>query len=740
MTRLRRAWLEASVLAATALSGGLARADGLSATAEPVYSHVETDVIDQAGKSTHESTDELAQKYRLGLDVSLTERLVAAAGATLLEDEAWRRTDGVWSYAHGRTASLFGRLTLGTPSLSAGLGADRNEQRVLSVSSTPTVVTESYTGYASWRPLDLPDLEVHAGHVNSYDLGRHTRDTTTDSASFGARYRGPAYDVRYLLSWNRAEDHLHDTRTTGIDQTLLGSRTDSLFGGRTSTYVSATVQSREVFNVTRGQGGTVPRQQLPIAGLSAVEAFPATAENVVLSPNPSLIDGNLTASASVNVGFGPSVLGDRDFRSVGARFADVVTPVNTIYVWLDKKPSAEVGNALVADVQVYQSDDNQTWSAVAIASVPVVSPFESRIEIAIAQTQARYLKVRLRPIPAGVTTDTTFRDLFVTEVQFLLVLPASLVPHRQSALTTSATAFARTVILRRQPEFAHDISASITRDSEAERTRYTVVNGLSLAHKLTAGLAANARGARQDQDSGRGHEGMWQWSAALVGQPLPTAYWTTIYSGSLRDGEPTLDPFGRTTRTEPTLTHSVSALGRADWYEGISSQANAGASISTQGLRTTRTAQASGTSTFTPNRVLTLTAGVQYNRSLASSPDTGDVLTEFGRVDGSIALTPAPALSATGTLARVFLGIRPTTLATVQLNYFPLRGDLQLAATYSRTLDTEAEATTEILTPSLRWNLRRGLSLTSSYTYLRNEAPVQTLTSRAFVASLLLSL
>jgi hypothetical protein len=184
----------------------------------------------------------------------------------------------------------------------------------------------------------------------------------------------------------------------------------------------------------------------------------------------------------------------------------------------------------------------------------------------------------------------------------------------------------------------------------------------------------------------------------------------------------------------------VTGLARADLYEGISAQASGGGSIVTQDLRTARSGQGSGTVSLSPNAYVTLSVGGLYSRSLSSDPDVGDTLTQFGRVDGSLSITPAPALSGTGTVSRVLIGARPTTLATVQVNYSPLRGDVQLGVAYAKTLDTEAEATTELLSPSLRWNIRSGVSLTASYTYVENASPAQTLASRALAARLLIVL
>jgi hypothetical protein len=292
-------------------------------------------------------------------------------------------------------------------------------------------------------------------------------------------------------------------------------------------------------------------------------------------------------------------------------------------------------------------------------------------------------------------------------------------------------------LILREPDLAHDITARVSRDSAAAVTTYTLVNGLSLEHALTPSFVVSARGARQDQDAGRGHEGLWQWTASLTGRPYPTAYWTLNYSGSTND-------------FEKTVSHSVAALGRADWYQGVSTQANATASLVTQGervvnaitqpARKTSTGQASGSASFTPNPLVALTLSVLYSRTVSFTDVTGDVVTESARVGGTLSLTPAPALSAAGTVSKIVLGERPTTLATLQLNYFPLRGDLQLAFAYSKTLDTTAEATTEIYGPTLRWNVRRGVSLTSSYTVLNNVAPVQALSSRIFSTNLLITL
>lgn len=717
-----RAALVASVAAALAGAGG-ARADGLSLTLEPGYGLVDSELRDAAGNRTREEVQTFRQRYRGSFDTPITEYLTTSLGGTFADDQGWKRANGVWSDAHDRQTTGFGRISLATPVLTLGLAAERREQALFSPSA-PTVVTDSYTADALWRPAGLPELQLRAAHVDTYDRPVRDRDGTTDSAQLALRYRERQYELRYLLAWTRAEDRLHGVDTTGVEQSAIATRTDALFDGRLTSYLSGTVSARNGFTHARGLGGTVTRQQLPVAGLSAVVTLPAAPANVALQPNPALVDGNTGASAAVNLGWSLGALGDHDPREVGARFADVVTDVNTFYVWFDRRLTPEVGRAIAGAVQVWRSDDNVRWTALPVESSSVAQ-VENRIEVGIAKARSRYLKITLQPLAAGVTVDSGFRDLFVSEVQFLLVLPVDEVPNRDSNVSVSGTGIAKAILLS-SPELTYDVSGTVTRQTSPGLTSYSLVNGLSIGRKLTRTLAASARGARQDVKDAQSHVGTWQWNAALVWNPLPTAFGTVTYFGSANDQKQT--------------SHALSALGRADWYEGITTQASGTGSITTQGEMVTRNGQVTGTTSFAPNPYVTLSVGGLYSRTLVSDPTLGDTLTQYGRVDGTMSLYPAPALTASGSVSRVFLGERPTTFASVQGSFSPLRSELQLAVSYSKTLDTDSRSTTEQFAPSLRWNVRSGLSLIVAYTDLRVVSPAQTQATRALTANLLVVL
>lgn len=179
------------------------------------------------------------------------------------------------------------------------------------------------------------------------------------------------------------------------------------------------------------------------------------------------------------------------------------------------------------------------------------------------------------------------------------------------------------------------------------------------------------------------------------------------------------------------FTHSLAALGRADLYEGISALVNATGSLENlyDGTNTWN-GTVNATAMFIPNPWVSFTLGWISDLSVRQVPDEPSVGTSSARIDASMTLRPTNSVSAVGTISRILFGEVPSTYGTLQLNYSPLRGDLQLYVTYSRTFDTAAQSTTEFFTPGLRWNVRPGVQLTGSYTLLNTTAPVRETRSR----------
>jgi hypothetical protein len=161
-------------------------------------------------------------------------------------------------------------------------------------------------------------------------------------------------------------------------------------------------------------------ERTPVGGLSIVAEFPDTPEKVTLGPNPTLIDDDTSASASLDIGYGPALAGDWRFREAGLQFADMTTEVNLLRVWTDRLLPPDVFQTY--SWSVFRSDDNLFW-----VQVPVIITLQgvssSFADIRVASTSARYLKVVTRPLPARITSDPRYAEVFVTELQAFLTVP-----------------------------------------------------------------------------------------------------------------------------------------------------------------------------------------------------------------------------------------------------------------------------------------------------------------------------
>jgi hypothetical protein len=716
--------LRAAALALGALLPLTGRAEGLAASLEPGYQYEDTEVTDQAGKTTRTFRNGLTQNYRLQLDADLFRNLTFTTGGSFREIVNWTRTGGTPEKTDDKTTGLFARLNLGTPILTAGLGYDRRVQSP--PGPTDDLVNEVVSASASWRPLELPSLDLRIGQAHTFDEGRRVQDSTVTSASLGARWALGPWDGHYTLSYTDSDDVLNRVDTSAVDQVGQVTYTNAFLDRRVWTYFTATGQARSATSVVSGPGGKVETQRFPVAGYSLVEAFTDLPSRDTLAVNAAVVDGIKTDSASVDLGFGRTLAGDTALRDIGVQMADVVTDVNTLYLWVDKQLPPAVVQGLAAQLTAWRSDDNAQWTQVNVGAVTFPA-FQNRLEISIDATQARYLKVVSPPLAASVTTDPAFQVVAITELQVLWIVDAAAVPRHQSSYNASVNGTVRTAILR-SPSLAHDLSFSLTRQDSPGLTLYTVANGLTFAEKLGRVFGVNARILRQDQDSGHGHEASWQWSGSFLARPLPTLTSALTYSGQANE-------------TRETGSQSLTLFGRADLYEGVSAQANVGGNTAVLGEgRVSRGVLANANLALRPNPWLAFQAAWTFSWSYAYGGAQADSVIRLQRVDASASFTPAAGFSALATVGRVIQGFRPTTLATVQVAWSPLRGDLQLSLGFSRTLDTGADSTTQTITPTLRWMVRRGTFLNASYVDLKTRAPVERRHTRVFLTSLLVLL
>ncbi|WP_242335426.1 hypothetical protein [Anaeromyxobacter sp. SG66] len=721
------------LLAAWATAG---RGDGWSAVIEEQYTKTESTVTDQGAEARTSSVDTVLQRYRLALDKSFFPSLSLAGGGQYEDAKTWQGGIGSADTSYSRLASIFGRLNVGGPTLNGRGSYDRRQEwaRTLDVRS-PALVLETIAFDSAWRPLDLPLITFRASRQNSFDVDRASQDSRNDAFLLTASYKASkSLLVGYSARYDDNEDRLHGAEQTAVGQTGRVTYEDRWFSRRTLVHLTYDVQSTFANTTVRDIGAEIPTARIPLAGLSLVETFP-TPETATLVPNPALVDGNTTAAAGLDIGFSPRTKGDSNAREMGVELPTVpATPVNTIHVWVNQPLPQLVTSAF--RFSVYQSDDNERWMPVALVGPVVFGIFENRFELRIEEITARYVKVVTSPLDPAVTIDPKYADIFVTELQFFQTVPAEAIRGRSSSLLNSASASARTVLLQ-SPNLSHDFSLQVARSDtrtpgrDTAESRLALTNGLSLAHKLAQPLALNARIARQDFFAEETHSGILTYGAGLAYTPLPAMSHAINYSGAWRQGT-----------TGSSLSNALTMFSRAELYRGVSVSGNGGYTLSLleRGQRSTGLI-GGATASLRPHRVFQLSGGYRIARNSTSGGGVPASTTTLEQADASASFSPTEALYASASVTRIIRGARPTTLATFGLGWSPLQGgDLTLHATYSKTLDTSAEAVTQLVSPSARWTIRPGTFLDLVYVLSDSSAPAQDAISHLFTANLTVTL
>lgn len=711
-----------------------ARAADIGLQLQPGYNYSSVTTRDETGQEHRIESSTWLQRYRLTLDVPLYPQVVLSAGGLLDWTKGTGRLDGADSSSDAKQWIGFAHLRAGSPLLTAGLDYDRRDSYGRSTAGgittrQPRLVSDSYGASVGWHPDALPSLDLQLHRVDSYDWTRTEVDRTSQDALVSTRYKPvDPVDLGLSIRGEQSDDHITQVLTRSVTESIRAAYTDSYLGGRANAYVSYNGSARVQTVSVSGSAGTVPTLQIPAAGLSIVEVFPAIPTQVTLNPNAGIIDGNTAASAGINLGFSASAGGLRQYRDIGAQFANIITPVNAVYVWVDRQIPADA--AATFGWEAYQSDDNINWTRVAVTGPVQFSQLQNRFEIPIERTEARYLKVVTRPLVGTVTTDPQLSEIFVTEAQFLLLVPAEEARGRSSDLSGSVNASGRLALVQ-SIGLTYDVSSVVTH-SNSSRVTWAINNGLSASRRLGALARWSARVDRSDTDAGRGHESTNRWAGSLFVEPLPTVAGGLSYAGQYSQN-----------LTGNALLNSLSLLGRADLYEGIALSVGG-----TEGLgynernQTVKSSTGSASLSLTPNRYASASGSASYTASSQQGGSAPDASDRRVSLDAAASITPLPVLALSGTVSR-FLSKNqaPQTLWSFAVSFSPLPGGaLQVRYAYQETYDSATEARTRQHGPALRWNIRPGWYFDSSYSWQHTSSRVEETTSQAFNANLIITL
>ncbi len=704
------------LLPSAALGQGLFQ--GVSGTLELNYSFLSTKTTDASGVTTKTVTNNVNPRVTLTVNTNIFPNLKLDAGVIVEKNISWFKTDGMSTKSDTTDLRPYINLTLNTPLYTAGIGYDRRQETV-KTSGSPgvTTINEDYNAILGWRPEGLPIIDMRFTRTNLFDEKRNIQDTTTDYGLLSARYNYKNLDVRYQGTYTDTKDKLNEVETKDYLHTGRITYSDTFFNNRVSFNGSYNISYEETNTTAAGIGGTVSSQISPFAGLSIINITPSP---ITLDPNPALIDGDTTTSASINIGLPPLGGDETSLRQVGLDFL-VPTQWNQLLLWVDRDLSAATNilNFFISNpdgIRVYESSDNLTWTQVVPITVSF-GQFQNRFQIDLplgVTNTTRYIKVVTKPLNRTplIPGALSFPNIFITELQAFIKKPAEQVKGKTTKLTHVLNIDSRTRILN-IPTLFYELSYFLNK-TDPGQTTYTLSNGLSVNHRFSSIFLGSARVAREDGTEEGKKRWAYVYNASIVATPLRTLRHNLIYSGRIEE-----------IGGKSTKNNSIFLQNNATLYKGIDINLGGGYNFSTleTGQEQDNTVINFGAN-IVPHRTMTISliySDTATNQSGGGLPSTS---TSTRRGDLSVSYRPFETLyifTSWEILSEKSQKIRTTQNYGLNWSPFP-EGTLQFNFSYNESILSENNQKSRLITPSLRWNITSRSFLDLSYQFIHSSS------------------
>jgi hypothetical protein len=716
-------------------------AGGVSGYAELTYAdrREETRLADSSIKADSQL---FLQRYSLTVDSHIYPLLRLRAGGTYETTDTERSTDLGSSDSTLTRVNEFIDLNLTGRLLSGTAGYRRREvESEADGLALPKEINEVYSARLSWRPADLPEVDLLLSRAERYDAERVSRDSVTDQLQLGVRYNpNEAVTLDYRGIFTQTDNRITETESESVTNNIVLAYQQQFLDNRLQLYARNNFNHRENSTAVTRTSGTV---LLPVAGfeavgLAALSPLLGGAETVTLARLESLANDNFVdnGGAVTNLGTQPALLSpaDRAGRNLGLDFG-FSQVVNTLRVWIDRELPADIADRL--RWEVYASVDNQNWQPLTAGAAPApYDRIEGYFELrTFPEVATRYLKVVVEPLPVGTTStlDPTFdpADIYAAELKGYRDTPASEV--RDTSTTTWNDNLDVNLRYRLHEKYAlyYDLSVFYSyRHTETDNQyRYTVTNAVSGNHPLSARTMLSARVMREDSREANGATlAANMYTASLQVTPLPTLSHTINISGRIEEGG-----------DDPATTHALSLNNFAELYTGVDLSLGAGFSKTRRdsGLETDAASLAFG-ATLEPLSTLTVTAGYFQEWSQTQGGGRPDREDESSNASLAISYRPFEALSLYGALSYTTEQDRDDqTTWDVNASWAVLRrGDLLLNCSYTRTETTPGGQMDWAFIPSARWKFRRGAYLDVSYSWEHSEIERLSTDTETFLVSL----
>ncbi len=687
------------------------------------YASISTTTTSASGAVTTTDSSSLYPTVMLNLNGLLFPEVRLNTGGTFQYNRMSTGTDGSTTVSTLSEISPFFLLRSTNPIFSPGFGYFRREDRNRTSGLTDVkLINDEWDGYLGWNPDGGPNSQFQYVRSATFDASRALVDTTKNYVLLNSNYSYKDFTAYYRGSYLDTNDALNDVDTRQMSHGARVSYAGSFIDKRLSVDATYNVNHQGITTTAGGKGGEVAIPVTPYAGLSINSDTPLTAR---LTANPLLIDGNLTASAGVDLGL-PVPPADTQARNIGLDFLNPAQ-VNRFLVWVDRDLPVEVSNSFSWDI--YSSLDNVMWKLEANVPVAPFGPFEDRFQVDFTAVTARYLKVVVRPLSAAVANASTYPHILVTEIQPFMVQPPGAVRTELSQTTHIVNTDVRFRIV---DSLFYEGSYFYNGPNVQGAHTDTLSNGLSVNHTFNRIFSTFGRLAFEEGTDPEGHRTATVTNATFTIEPIPTLRTSLLWNG-----------MDERIGGVPRSRNGFYVQNSAQPYAGVSLQFGVGWSATTE-----LTGSASNdtvvnlSGTVTPREHVSLTFNYDDTSSSRSGFYVGPQRYRTQRLYGALAVDPTRTLHlVVGEEIIAVTGQQAMTTLDLSANWSPFPdGALQFLFAYNDALRPLVYGKDRNTQATVRWNLTRRSYIDVTYQKTRNEIVFQTTDSRVFSTSLRLFL
>ncbi|UCG14187.1 MAG: hypothetical protein JSU72_06925 [Deltaproteobacteria bacterium] len=696
-----------------------ALAEGIDFNSQLTYSMSDSKITNKTtGETSDSESYRFDQRYNLNLAKTVYPYLTFNAGAFFELDTTKSLTDDVKT--EEMTLQPRVGVTLNNPLCQAGLDY-RGTRRRVEATDLPKIelFRDDLTANLVWSPADLPLLDLRYNLTHTYD-DPETVDVVDKVFTLKSAYTAWE-ELRLDYTYTRldTDNRARDFKT--LNQTHFGSAnyTHNFFEDRLFMNTSYRIR----YNTLEFPGAETVQSPLQrFQGLSSVNNDPPD-DGPALVINNALIDGNLIASAGINIGLAGS---QTAFTNIGLNFGSA-TDVDEIHVWVDRRLTAAVAGSF--SWAVYASPDNidtSTWSLVATVSPAFFGNLDNRFEISFPKVNTQYIKVVTRALTPAIDPGGQFRDIFVTEMQAFITLSGVEVQNKFTTLDQNYD-LNLTGRLSDKTTVGYNLQyLSQDQDAPAEDSSQ-LFNNIFLNHTFSNIFTASGTLSRTDTTEGDSDTTTHTYGVSMRGTYLPTLSQTLTFSGT-----------NESDQTGSTYDYSVFLRHNATLYSGWSAFLDVGRSWNqlVDNTRNVNNTIRMGTN-FIPNSMITLNFNYVYTLTDSEDFEGNTQKTTNKNMALEVFFTPFRALSLSAGINYVERGDFSSTLQQYFVNWSPFPdGDFQFFLNYSESLEPEVDQNERTIGPGFNWKISNHFSLRMSYSYVQSETNTQKADVNNFLSEL----